>query len=61
MKPTRNIVTPNSNFWKPKGKVWNQKNDDEELGEDEQDKPIFIEEPYGLPRELQPAGKFRKR
>jgi len=27
MKPTRNIVKP-SGFWKTKGKVWYQKNDD---------------------------------
>jgi hypothetical protein len=24
-------------------------------------KPYFIQEPYGLPRELQPTGKFRRR
>ena len=23
-------------------------------------KPIFIKEPFGLPRELQPTGKFRR-
>ena len=26
----------------------------------ERKKPIFIKEPYGLPYELQPTGKFRK-
>jgi len=31
MKPTRNIVAPNSNLWKTKGSVWYQKNDDEKL------------------------------
>jgi len=30
MKPTRNIVAPNNNLWKAKGKVWYQKNDDDE-------------------------------
>jgi hypothetical protein len=28
MKPTRNIVKPNSNLWKAKGKVWYKHNDD---------------------------------
>jgi hypothetical protein len=28
MKPTRNIVKP-SGFWKTKGRVWYQKNDDD--------------------------------
>jgi len=28
MKPTRNIVKPNTGMWTTKGKVWYQKNDD---------------------------------
>ena len=32
MKPTRNIVKPNTGLWKPKGSVWFKKNDDSELG-----------------------------
>jgi hypothetical protein len=34
MKPTRNIVKP-SGFWKTKGRVWYQKNDDDKLGKEE--------------------------
>ena len=28
MKPTRNIVKPNTGLWNAKGKVWYQKNED---------------------------------
>jgi hypothetical protein len=28
MKPTRNIVKPNTGLWNAKGKVWFKKNDD---------------------------------
>ena len=33
MKPTRNIVKPNTGLWKPKGSVWFKKNDDSKLGD----------------------------
>ena len=32
MRPTRNIVKPNTGLWKPKGSVWFKKNDDSKLG-----------------------------
>ena len=31
MKPTRNIVKPNTGMWTTKGKVWYQKNDDGDI------------------------------
>ena len=33
MKPTRNIVKPNTGLWNAKGKVWFQKNDDGDVSQ----------------------------
>ena len=43
MKPTRNIVKPNTGLWKPKGSVWFKENDDSELGDWDEDNPEWVE------------------
>ena len=43
MRPTRNIVKPNTGLWKPKGSVWFKKNDDSKLGDWDEDNPEWVE------------------